>query len=420
HEVALGVVAGDRVGDRLQHHRLSGLRRGDDETALALADRGDEVDDPRGEDVRLGLQAQALLRVERGELVEVGPVASLLRVHPVDGVEADQGVELLAPLALARLAHRAGDDVALAQAVAADLGERDVHVVAARKVAAGPDEGVVVEDVEDAGDRDEDVVLADHGLGAVEAVTAAAAAALPEPAPAAAAAAVVVAVAPLVAAALVAPAAAVGGAVVTAVVAAVVAVAAVAVAVSVAVVAVAVTPLAPAAALAPALTALAPRLALVGVGGGLGRLCGLFLLLGDGLHGLGLSGRGSGGRGGGRLGGLLGGLGGGLRGGFLGSLGTGTFPARPGGPLRGGRRFGRGGGLGGGSRRAFSGTATLLLLDGRDELALPHPPGPADAELGSDLLQLGQHLGGQAGAGATRAGLGRGAGGGVAGRRRGA
>ena len=42
--------------------------------ALALADRHDQVDDPGGEDVRLGLQPQPLLRVQRGQLVELGPV----------------------------------------------------------------------------------------------------------------------------------------------------------------------------------------------------------------------------------------------------------------------------------------------------------------------------------------------------------
>ncbi len=47
HEVDLGVVDGDRVRDRLQHDGLAGLRRRDDEAALALADRGDEVDDAR-------------------------------------------------------------------------------------------------------------------------------------------------------------------------------------------------------------------------------------------------------------------------------------------------------------------------------------------------------------------------------------
>ena len=45
--------------------------------------------------------------------------------------------------------------------------ERDVDVVRAGQVAGGAHERVVVEDVEDAGDRDQDVVLGDHRLGFV-------------------------------------------------------------------------------------------------------------------------------------------------------------------------------------------------------------------------------------------------------------
>jgi SAM-dependent methyltransferase len=48
HEVNVGVAGRDRGGDGLQDHRLARLGRGHDEGALAQADRGDEVDDPRG------------------------------------------------------------------------------------------------------------------------------------------------------------------------------------------------------------------------------------------------------------------------------------------------------------------------------------------------------------------------------------
>src|SRR5690606_24631974 len=127
--------------------------------------RHDEVDDPGGEVVRVGLQAQPLLRVERGELVELRPPLRLLRVHAVDGVQADQRVVLVPPtLALAVGAHRTGDGVPAAQTVLADLRHGDVHVVGPGEVATGPDERVVVEHVEDAGDRHEHIVLGDLGL----------------------------------------------------------------------------------------------------------------------------------------------------------------------------------------------------------------------------------------------------------------
>ncbi len=133
-------------------------------------------------------------------LANSGRALRLLRVEPVDLVEPDQRVELLPPLALAWLADRALDDVALAQAVLAHLGERDVDVVGPGQVAGRADERVVVEHVEDARDRDEDVVLGDHGLG-VTAALAAAPVAVAEPVPVAApapAVGVVVATAALV------------------------------------------------------------------------------------------------------------------------------------------------------------------------------------------------------------------------------
>src|SRR5690606_17439105 len=67
-------------------------------------------------------------------------------------------------LALAVGAHRTGDGVPAAQTVLADLRHGDVHVVGPGEVATGPDERVVVEHVEDAGDRHEHIVLGDLGL----------------------------------------------------------------------------------------------------------------------------------------------------------------------------------------------------------------------------------------------------------------
>src|SRR3712207_8924572 len=74
------------------------------------------------------------------------------------------------------LFRSAGDGVAAAQAVAAHLRQRDVDVVRAGQVTGGADEGVVVQHVEDAGDRQQDVVLADGRLVLVEALAAVAAA----------------------------------------------------------------------------------------------------------------------------------------------------------------------------------------------------------------------------------------------------
>src|SRR5699024_952662 len=108
----------------------------------------------------------------------------LLHGHAVDGLELGQRVVLAAValgadglllrlLAVARRLDLTGDRVTLAQAVALDHAHRDVHVVRAGQVAGGADEGVVVEDVEDARDGDEHVVLVDLRLDVVELLTAA-------------------------------------------------------------------------------------------------------------------------------------------------------------------------------------------------------------------------------------------------------
>ncbi len=182
HEVALGVVRRDGVGDGLHHHRLAGLGRADDERALALADRHHQVDHARRQRARVGLEPQAVLRVERRQLGEVGPLGGLLRVDAVHAVEPDERVELVLALALALLADGARHGVAAAQAVPADLLHRDVDVVGTGEVPGRPDEAVVVEDVEDAADGDQHVVVAQQRLRLVaEAVAAGAAVAAPSP-----------------------------------------------------------------------------------------------------------------------------------------------------------------------------------------------------------------------------------------------
>src|SRR5690606_1262237 len=66
------------------------------------------------------------------------------------------------------------DRVALAQVVLLHLAERDVHVTGPREVAGGAHERIVVKDVEDAGDRDQHIVLADLRLELVGVLIAAA------------------------------------------------------------------------------------------------------------------------------------------------------------------------------------------------------------------------------------------------------
>ena len=134
HQEDVRVVGADAVGDALEQHRLAGLGRADDERALALAERVDEVDQALAEVLRVRLEVDQLDRVDRGQVPEVRAAAGGLGVDAVDGVDAEQAPVLLA---LARGAHGAGDAVADAQAEAADLAGADVDVVRARAAGRG-------------------------------------------------------------------------------------------------------------------------------------------------------------------------------------------------------------------------------------------------------------------------------------------
>ena len=157
-EVDLGVVDGDGVGQLLEDRGLAGLRRRDDEAALALAEGAQQVHDARRRVVLVGLEAQALLGVQRRELLEHGALARGVRVHAVDAVDLEQRVVLLVVLGLADLA---GDLVAAAQAEAADLAEAHVDVAVALGEAVRAQEPEAVREyVQDAGARDGGAVVA--------------------------------------------------------------------------------------------------------------------------------------------------------------------------------------------------------------------------------------------------------------------
>ena len=117
------------MGDVLQHHRLAGARRGDDQPALALAQRRDQVDDP-GRQILLGrildLDLEALLGIERRQIVEIDAVADLVRLVEIDRVDLEQGEIALALLGRADLPL---DRIAGAQAEAAHLARAHIDVV---------------------------------------------------------------------------------------------------------------------------------------------------------------------------------------------------------------------------------------------------------------------------------------------------
>ena len=128
HEVGVGMVAGNGVGNVLHEHGLTRFRLRHDEGTLPLANGGEEVDYAARKVVVFVARAECkLLFGEQGhEVLEGYAVAHLLRQQAIDVVHIDQCKELFA---LGRYLDLALHHVAGFKAVLAYLGGRHVDVV---------------------------------------------------------------------------------------------------------------------------------------------------------------------------------------------------------------------------------------------------------------------------------------------------
>ncbi len=115
------MIGGDGMGDVLQENRLTCPRWRHNQAALAFAKRCDEIDHARREILRrrnLQLHLEALIRVERRQVVEVNLVTDLFRVIEIDRVDLEKCEIALAFLGAA---DRAFHGIAGLQRKAADL-----------------------------------------------------------------------------------------------------------------------------------------------------------------------------------------------------------------------------------------------------------------------------------------------------------
>ena len=132
----LRLIGDDAFGDGLEHHRLAGLGRGDDERALPLAERAEQVDDAVGE-IGLSLAGEAALEpdllvgMDGAEAGELGPAAHLLGGAAVDGGDLFER----RATSLAAAAGVALDLVAGAKLVLPDDPLADVNVAIGGEVA---------------------------------------------------------------------------------------------------------------------------------------------------------------------------------------------------------------------------------------------------------------------------------------------
>ena len=94
----------------------------DDESALATTDRGDDIDNAGGVAVRGCFESDALVGVDRLELVEMWEDGGFLRGYAVDGINFDKLRAAVAFLVLAV------EPLAVAQGMAADELWRDENI----------------------------------------------------------------------------------------------------------------------------------------------------------------------------------------------------------------------------------------------------------------------------------------------------
>ena len=132
---AVGVVCGNGVRDVLHQNRLTGLRACNDEAALALTDRGNDVDQTPREvflTAHVAFKLQRDVGEKRRQVFKKHPVLDGFRSLTVDGVNLYK--RKVAFVVFGRT-HFAFNGVARVQIKAADLGGRNVDVVRGGEIA---------------------------------------------------------------------------------------------------------------------------------------------------------------------------------------------------------------------------------------------------------------------------------------------
>ena len=135
-QIALRMIGGNTLRDVLQHHGLACLGRRDDESALALADGRDQINDPGGNILGAAIttfQSQAFIGVQRRQIFEQYFVLGGFWRFEVDFADFEQSKVAFTFLGWADLT---ADRIASTQVEAADLARGDVDIVGASKVRA--------------------------------------------------------------------------------------------------------------------------------------------------------------------------------------------------------------------------------------------------------------------------------------------
>ena len=90
-ELRGGMVGVNALGDVLHQDRLAGSRWGDDQSALAEADGGENIDGAGGQLGGAVLELDHRLRIEGGGIIECGAIVVFVRCAAFDGVDLSEG-----------------------------------------------------------------------------------------------------------------------------------------------------------------------------------------------------------------------------------------------------------------------------------------------------------------------------------------
>src|SRR3546814_13982201 len=82
-----GMIGGNVIGNVFQKLRFTGLWLSNDKAALTLPNGGEQVHDPGGIVVRLGHQAEFLIRKKRRQVIKGDPVQYFGRSPSVNGFD---------------------------------------------------------------------------------------------------------------------------------------------------------------------------------------------------------------------------------------------------------------------------------------------------------------------------------------------
>ncbi len=137
HQVHVWAIRGNAVGDRLEQQRLASLGRRDDQAALPLPDRRDNVQQPGGKHVGLGFEFDSLQGKDRRQRVERRTSPRRLGINPIDRLDPEQAEELLVVLGWS---HLTAHPVASSQAESSNLRLRHVDIVGTRQEPGTPQE----------------------------------------------------------------------------------------------------------------------------------------------------------------------------------------------------------------------------------------------------------------------------------------